>query len=194
MAGKEKNNKLIEKNNLIIPEGEQVVKKRGRPKGSKNSTIRQDHKIQTNEGDNTKFLTHDLKLMRLPHIDLNSLADVKQRLDDYISLCAEDDVKPSIASFALSLGINRFDLFNYLNGRSNVIKNKECILAIKGIYDLINSYYEHIMNNGKINPVAGIFLMKNNLGYKDSTEYTITTETHNDITDDDIINKAGLIE
>ena len=194
MAGKEKNNKLIQKNNLIIPEGEQAVKKRGRPKGSKNSVIRSDHKIQTNEGDNTKFLTHDLKLMRLPRIDLNSLIDVKQRLDDYISICAEDDVKPSIASFALSLGINRFDLFNYLNGRSNVIKNKDCILAIKSIYDLINSYYEHIMNNGKINPVAGIFLMKNNLGYKDSTEYTITTETHNDVTDDDIMNKAGLLE
>lgn len=30
------------------------------------------------------------------------------------------------------------------------------------------------MQNGKINPVAGIFLGKNNYGYQDKTEYVIT--------------------
>ena len=30
------------------------------------------------------------------------------------------------------------------------------------------------MQNGKINPVAGIFLMKNNMGYQDKQEVVVT--------------------
>ena len=30
------------------------------------------------------------------------------------------------------------------------------------------------MQNGKINPVSGIFLMKNNMGYMDQSEIVIT--------------------
>lgn len=30
------------------------------------------------------------------------------------------------------------------------------------------------MQNGKINPVSGIFLMKNNMGYQDKQEYVLT--------------------
>ena len=30
------------------------------------------------------------------------------------------------------------------------------------------------MENGKINPVSGIFLGKNNFGYQDKTEYVLT--------------------
>ena len=30
------------------------------------------------------------------------------------------------------------------------------------------------MQNGKINPVSGIFLMKNNFGYKDQSEVVLT--------------------
>lgn len=30
------------------------------------------------------------------------------------------------------------------------------------------------MQNGKINPVSGIFLMKNNMGYQDKQEFVLT--------------------
>ena len=30
------------------------------------------------------------------------------------------------------------------------------------------------MQNGKVNPVSGIFLGKNNFGYKDQQEYVVT--------------------
>ena len=44
------------------------------------------------------------------------------------------------------------------------------------------------MNSGKINPVAGIFLGKNNYGYQDKTEYVLTpnTNTDNDYSADEI--------
>ena len=44
------------------------------------------------------------------------------------------------------------------------------------------------MSSGKVNPVAGIFLGKNNFGYQDKTEYVLTpnTNTDNDYSADEI--------
>jgi hypothetical protein len=44
---------------------------------------------------------------------------------------------------------------------------------IKKGYDSLEQLWEYYMQNGKINPVSGIFLAKNNFGYVDKTEYTI---------------------
>ena len=97
------------------------------------------------------------------------------------------------ASLALSFHVSRFVLFDYVNGRNQTIKNIESLHTIKAAYDRINSYYEHMMNNGRINPVAGIFLMKNNMGYKDNTEYTINTNQENNDTINNITERAGLL-
>ena len=40
--------------------------------------------------------------------------------------------------------------------------------------------WENYMQNGKINPVAGIFLGKNNFGYQDKSEYILTPNTRDD--------------
>jgi hypothetical protein len=37
--------------------------------------------------------------------------------------------------------------------------------------------WETYMQNGKINPVSGIFLAKNNYGYSDKQEYVVTPNT-----------------
>ena len=178
-----------------VPAAALPVKKRGRPKGSTNKvkTVRKDMHITTEPGENTKYLNHDLRLMNLPKINVNNPLQVKQRINEYFQICAEDDIKPSVASFALSFGIGRSNLFLWLTGKSGTIKNPESLDTLKSAYDTINSYYEHMMNNGKINPVAGIFLMKNNLGYKDTTDYVISANNNQDPTLSDITEKAGLL-
>ena len=40
--------------------------------------------------------------------------------------------------------------------------------------------WENYMQNGKINPVSGIFLGKNNFGYTDKQEHVITPNTNSD--------------
>jgi hypothetical protein len=40
--------------------------------------------------------------------------------------------------------------------------------------------WENYMQNGKINPVSGIFLGKNNFGYQDKTEYVLTPNQQSD--------------
>ena len=44
----------------------------------------------------------------------------------------------------------------------------------------MENLWEHYMQNGKINPVSGIFLGKNNFGYQDKTEYVVTPNTNSD--------------
>jgi hypothetical protein len=43
------------------------------------------------------------------------------------------------------------------------------------------------MQNGKINPVSGIFLGKNNFGYQDKQEYVLTPNQQNSDTDPETI-------
>jgi len=182
-------------NNLALPaenDNTVVVRKRGRPKGSI-GTKRPDKTIQTMPGENTKYLSFDITLSHLPPIDINNPAQVKQRIDEYFTLCAERDVKPSVAALALAFHVSRFVLYNMISQRDNTIKNTESLLTLKTAYDMINSYYEHMMNNGKINPVAGIFLMKNNLGYRDETQYTFTTNQENNDSIQNITERAGLL-
>ena len=45
---------------------------------------------------------------------------------------------------------------------------------IKKAYQILNMQMENYMQNGKINPVAGIFLMKNNMDYQDKSEVVLT--------------------
>jgi len=189
------NNELINQKNSENGNLE-TQRKRGRPKGSKNSIkiTRQDKQPTTEQGENKKYLLHDIKLSSLPAIDINDNPQVEQRINDYFLLCADDDIKPSVASLALAFGFSRFTLFDFIAGRNKTITNKECILTLKKAYDRINSYYEHMMNNGKINPVAGIFLMKNNMGYKDTTDHIITANNNTDPTTEDITSKAGLLD
>jgi hypothetical protein len=174
----------------------QAQKKRGRPKGSKNTTKRKDHDIDylTEPGENAKMINYTIALSGLPKIDYNDITQVKNRIHEFYNISAEYDYKLTVAALALSFGINRITLFNWLTGKTETVKNRECLNAIKAVYDTINTQYELLMNNGKINPVSGIFLMKNNLGYKDTTDHVITANNEPAYTLTDITEKAGLLE
>jgi hypothetical protein len=52
--------------------------------------------------------------------------------------------------------------------------------SIKRAYDFLENLWENYMHNGKINPVSGIFLAKNNFGYQDKVEHVLTPNMNND--------------
>ena len=98
---------------------------------------------------------------------------------------------------ALSLGMDRGTLRNIAKdlptggaGYKTALP-KLVALSIKKAYVLLENLYENYMQNGKINPVAGIFLGKNNYGYQDKTEYIVTPNQKNaeDYSVDDIRKK-----
>lgn len=118
------------------------------------------------------YLAHTMRIARLPKCDTDSPECVERRINCYFDICIEDDMKPSMAELALSLGISRETLQNWRYGKSN--KPKEVKDLIEGAYMVINAQLELYMQSGRINPVAGIFLSKNNLGYTDKTEIVLT--------------------
>lgn len=155
--------------------GEQVVKRgRGRPVGTGGNT-RPDSTAQPDPGDNTKYIGFALILHNLPPVDMANNEQVAQRVNDYFQLCADHDMKPGMAGLALAFGIDRRRLWEYAN--RDRAENKEVRDTLKKASEILDLMMESYMQNGKINPVSGIFLMKNNLGYTDKQEVIVTPQS-----------------
>lgn len=133
---------------------------------------REDHSIQFNTGENNKYLNHAIQIYNLPSIDLNDPEQVKNRVMEYFNICLENDMRPNIAGVSNALSISRQYLWEIANGKTN--KCREVVDTIKKVQYLLTQQMEDFMQNGKINPVAAIFLMKNNMGYSDQQEIIVT--------------------
>ena len=49
------------------------------------------------------------------------------------------------------------------------------------------------MMNGKVNPVAGIFVAKNNFGYKDSQEFVVNNDVREEASPEALMQEAQLL-
>lgn len=169
---------------------EELVEKRGRgrPKGT-GGNKRPDNTAQLAPGENRKFISHDLRIWKLEKVDMTNPEEIDKRIVDYFSICSEDDMKPSVAGLALAFGVDRKTLQRWCNGVESAYIPDENRLTLKKAYQFLNAQMENYMQNGKINPVAGIFLMKNNMGYEDKQEMVLTPNKL-----DDTIDKKQLEE
>lgn len=152
-------------NDTLTEIGKQVTKRK-RPDRSEAQTV------QTEPGDNRKYILHSLRLADLGRVDLKSVDEVIQRIRTYFEICAEDDMKPSVAGLALAMDIDRRYLWEIREGKKG--KNPEVADALKKAMKILDLQMVDYMQNGKINPVSGIFLMKNNFGYADKQEVVLT--------------------
>lgn len=112
---------------------------------------------------NLKALAMNMLLLNLPQIDYKDGAAVWARTCQYFEMCSTMDEKPSVEGYALALGVDRRKLTKWLDGEAEV--PEDTIKAISKGYQLLGAQMSSFMLNGKINPIAGIFLMRNNLGY-----------------------------
>ena len=126
-------------------------------------------------GDNTKYLAHSMTILKWAQPDMKNLEAVQQRCYDYLALCEQNDMKPTFAGLALAFSVDRMTLWRWCNDHPEARKlAPEVRDSIKKARDLINAQMEDFMQNGRINPVAGIFLMKNNMNYQDKQEVVLT--------------------
>lgn len=138
------------------------------------------------EGDNNKFLQLSIELFNMPDIDKYELDQVNQRLSEYFALYAKYDMKPTVAGMASALGMNRRTLLAIVNDYATGSTGYKSALpkavtqTIKKAYDLLETMWENYMSAGKLNPVTGIFLAKNNYGYQDKTEWVVTPNSNTD--------------
>lgn len=134
--------------------------------------------IELPEGDNNKYTTFALAIMQLPKIDYKDPVQLRTRVIDYFRLCADHDMKPGVAAVGLAIGLDRRRLWEIRSGSSrNASIPQECKDIINNVYDSLEVLWEGYMTSGKINPVSGIFLAKNNFGYQDKQEYVVTPNT-----------------
>jgi hypothetical protein len=133
------------------------------------------YQLDLQPGDNSKAIGIIMQFNNLPVIDLKKPEEVRDRINEYYNMCFENDFKPTVSSFAAALGYDRKTLWSMMN-RANQgwadLPTLTCDYIKKG-YSSLEQLWEYYMQNGKINPVSGIFLAKNNFGYVDKTEYTI---------------------
>lgn len=153
-------------NNKELADVGKQITKRKRPDLSESQTV------HTEPGDNRKYILHSLRLAELPKLNLTSVEEVTQRIKDYFTICAEDDMKPSVAGLALAMDIDRRYLWEIREGRKG--KNPAVADTLKKAMKILDLQMVDYMQNGRINPVSGIFLMKNNFGYADKQEVVLT--------------------
>ena len=122
-------------------------------------------------GDNSRYLRHALATLNMPPIDISDPNQVEERIDWYFHHCIENEMKPTVKGFCNSLGIAKSTLWDWRQG--NFRKGTHQDIIVKA-YNVLEELWEDYMQNGKINPVAGIFLGKNNFGYTDSQEFVVT--------------------
>lgn len=168
----------------------EIVKKK--PRGGNSPTIG-DNGLNLEAGDNTKYLTLGRELFNLPTIDLQDPKQVVDRLDEFFEIHARYDMKPTVAGMGMALGLDRRRLWEIKTGNFGTQRKlaelpTQTMDSIKKAYEYMEILWENYMQNGKINPVSGIFLGKNNFGYQDKTEYVVTpnVNTDSDYNADDI--------
>ena len=164
------------KNDDVVKE---IVKKK--PRGG-NSPVIGDNGLNLEAGDNTKYLSLGMELFNLPTIDLKDPEQVKDRLNEFFEIHARYDMKPTVAGMGMALGLDRRRLWEIKVGATDRNQDLPTLTrdSIKKAYEYMEILWENYMQNGKINPVSGIFLGKNNFGYQYKTEYVVTPNVNSD--------------
>lgn len=124
-------------------------------------------------GEISKMLGQAMVISHWPAIDTNDDAQMAERVDLYHQFCIENDIKPDMVGMALAIGVDRSTLWRWENGvesnKPQAVRN-----VIKKGREINELMLSQMMQNGKVNPVVGIFLLKNSHGYKDQQDVVIT--------------------
>lgn len=154
----------------ITTDAAKQVAKRKRPDRSEAMSV------HTDPGDNAKYLAHSMRMWDWQKPDMGDNKAVQQRIADYFALCNDDDMKPTVSGMALAFSVDRKTLWRWVNGIECSNLTAETRNTVKKAYSILECQMENYMQNGKINPVSGIFLMKNNMGYEDKSEVVLTPQ------------------
>ena len=122
-------------------------------------------------GDNSRYLRMARASLSLPPIDISDPEQVSRRIGDYFDFCEQNDKKPGMAGLANWIGVDSTTLSSWRRGEYRAETHSP---LIKKAVQILEELWEDYMQNGKVNPVSGIFLGKITFGYKDVQDYVIT--------------------
>jgi len=127
--------------------------------------------VHTKPGDNSKYAALAGAIVTWDKIDKKDAVALENRLAQYIQFCIDNDVKPGNLACYAALGINKQTASNWENGLAGTPAQRDFIKKVK-LFCAMNR--EFLMQDGKINPVTGIFWQKNYDGMKDIQDVVLS--------------------
>lgn len=135
-------------------------------------------------------LAFNIQALSLEPVDTSNIKAVKERTTMYLDGCAERDIKPGVQGLCLWLGVERVTWYSWCRGDSRRDTHYE---FCNRVMILLAANWENNMQDNKTNAVSGIFIGKNDFGYKDKSEVVVEPKQSvtNDTTMSDVM---ALIE
>lgn len=93
------------------------------------------------------------------------------RFNDYFNFCVEQEVKPTVESFALAFGVTTQTIRAWESGEYGAFKKD----LVKRGKTIMQAFLTNAVMEGKVNPVTYIFYSKNYYGMVDKVEHVGNT-------------------
>ena len=156
----------------------------GRPAGAKDKVPRKrtgqvrggtvaEQNPDLEPGYNTKRIQFMMAILPTEPLDPNDVDEMERRFQNYLRLCAEWDMKVGNQAAYAAIGIDKGVAWDWINKSTNVKRSD----FVKKVQKICAMYREGLMEDGKVNPVTGIFWQKNYDGLRDQQEVVLTPNT-----------------
>lgn len=107
-------------------------------------------------------------------LDYEDVDEMERRFARYLELCRVYDMKIGNQAAYAAIGIDKGLVWDWLNRRE---ANPRRTDFLKKVQQFCAMYREGLMEDGKVNPVTGIFWQKNYDGLRDQQEVVLTPNT-----------------
>lgn len=141
----------------------------GQPRG-----IAKEQNPELEPGYNTRRIQFMMAIMPTEPLDYYDVPEMERRFDRYLKLCQEYDMKVGNLAAYAAIGIDKHLVFEWENRQGETEANRDRLNFVKKVKKICAMYREGLMEDGKINPVTGIFWQKNYDGFKDQQEVVVT--------------------
>ena len=102
-----------------------------------------------------------------------AVAELKERIDEYFIFCGTVGFRPGFESLSLALGVSRQMFWKWRKGENCSSEWSEACNMAAGV---VISFIEQSLLTGDLNPVSGIFLLKNVGQYTDGQQIELIAE------------------
>lgn len=156
-----------------------------------NSPLMQANNPDLPPGYNAKQIQFMLDIMPASKLDLWDVDEMQRRFVRYLQICAERDIKVGNMAAYFAIGIDKETARDWIKQDPHM--RNERTHFIKKVQQICSMSRESLMQDGKVNPVVGIFWQKNYDGLKDQTETVIVpTNPLGDATDSETLKRRYL--
>ena len=126
------------------------------------------------EGTNSRYIKFIMETTPTEPLNKHDVPEMQRRFKNYLEKCAEYDMKVGNQAAYAAIGITKQEVYDWTNRRLDDIARTNFVQYVQQI---CTRYREGLMQDGKVNPVVGIFWQKNYDGLRDQQETVITNNS-----------------